>query len=59
MLANGTIVNVNRDNYPDLWLSLKGGSNNFGIVTAFEVETFDQGACLIYYLPLPSVIDNI
>lgn len=29
--------------YPDLWLALKGGSNNFGIVTRYDMEAFPQG----------------
>lgn len=32
-----------QDSHPDLWLALKGGSNNFGIVTSFTVISFDQG----------------
>ena len=36
----------------DLWTALKGGSNNFGIVTRFDMRTFRQGkqwAGLIVY----------
>lgn len=43
MLASGEIVNASQDEDPDLWLALKGGSNNFGIVTAFELEAIKQG----------------
>ncbi|KAL1961450.1 hypothetical protein VTO42DRAFT_178 [Malbranchea cinnamomea] len=39
VLANGTIVNANATSNPDLYASLKGGGNNFGIVTAFTLET--------------------
>ncbi|KAL9058179.1 MAG: hypothetical protein Q9162_001903 [Coniocarpon cinnabarinum] len=43
VLANGSTVHVNQSNYPDLWRALKGGSNNFGIVTSFDVVSFDSG----------------
>lgn len=37
VLADGRIVNVDKDNHSDLFRSLKGGSNNFGIVTKFTM----------------------
>jgi hypothetical protein len=43
VLAFGKIVNANETSYPDLYRSLKGGSNNFGVVTRFDMETFEQG----------------
>ena len=43
VLASGKIVDATADKNQDLWLALKGGSNNFGIVTAFELEAFEQG----------------
>ncbi|KAK3659757.1 hypothetical protein LTR56_001121 [Elasticomyces elasticus] len=43
VLATGITVNVTKSSYPDLWVALKGGSNNFGIVTAFESTAFKQG----------------
>ncbi|KLJ10859.1 hypothetical protein EMPG_13776 [Blastomyces silverae] len=38
VLTNGTIVNANREENADLWLALKGGGSNFGIVTRFDME---------------------
>ncbi|OJD15763.1 hypothetical protein AJ78_04020 [Emergomyces pasteurianus Ep9510] len=38
VLTNGTIVNANRGENADLWLALKGGGSNFGIVTRFDME---------------------
>ncbi|RYO79221.1 hypothetical protein DL762_008269 [Monosporascus cannonballus] len=38
VLANGTIVNANQTTNADLWRALKGGGNNFGIVTRFDLE---------------------
>ncbi|KAI0171913.1 hypothetical protein GGR52DRAFT_447046 [Hypoxylon sp. FL1284] len=39
VLADGRIVTANKDNHSDLFRALKGGSNNFGIVTSFTMET--------------------
>lgn len=43
VLGTGQIVNANSRTNPDLWKALKGGSNNFGIVTKFTLRAFDQG----------------
>ena len=43
VLANGSIVTVDEQHQPDLFHGLRGGSNNFGIVTRVDLETFDQG----------------
>jgi len=40
---DGEIVNVNKDSYPDIFFGLKGGFNNFGIVTNFNVRAIPQG----------------
>ena len=43
VLANGTIIDVNTKHNADLMRALRGGSNNFGIVTRFDLNTFVQG----------------
>jgi hypothetical protein len=43
VLASGDIVNANATENSDLWIALKGGSNNFGVVTRFDLLTFEQG----------------
>ncbi|KAL4730994.1 hypothetical protein ACLX1H_003036 [Fusarium chlamydosporum] len=40
VLSNGTVISVTSESYPDLFWALKGGSNNFGIVTKFRLATF-------------------
>lgn len=40
VIANGTVVNANKHSHPDLFWALKGGNNNFGIVTHFHLKTF-------------------
>ncbi|KAF2182060.1 FAD-binding domain-containing protein [Zopfia rhizophila CBS 207.26] len=41
--ATGEILQVNYQSFPDLYWALRGGGANFGIVTRFDVETFEQG----------------
>ncbi|TRX90561.1 hypothetical protein FHL15_008534 [Xylaria flabelliformis] len=43
VLANGSIVNANAQENLDLHWALKGGSNNFGIVTRVDLAAFEQG----------------
>ena len=43
VLANGTAVNANYKDNSDLWFALKGGSNNFGVVTRFDLNVFPLG----------------
>lgn len=40
VLYDGRIVNANARENRDLWISLKGGSGNFGLVTRFDMRTF-------------------
>ena len=41
--GKGEVLQVNKKSYPDLFWALKGGSNNFGIVTRFDLKTYPQG----------------
>lgn len=43
VFADGSIRDVNLKTYPDLFQALKGGGNNFGIVTRFDLATYPQG----------------
>ncbi|KAI1368143.1 putative FAD-binding oxidoreductase [Xylaria arbuscula] len=43
VLADGSIVNANKHSHADLWWALKGGANNFGIVTRFTLTTYPTG----------------
>jgi FAD/FMN-containing dehydrogenase len=38
--ASGIIVTASAKSYPDLYWALRGGGNNFGIVTRFNFRTF-------------------
>ncbi|KAL9121317.1 MAG: hypothetical protein Q9187_002128 [Circinaria calcarea] len=52
VLASGNVVNANAKENPDLWFALKGGSNNFGVITRLDLRTFPQEKLwggLVYY----------
>ncbi|KAL8652086.1 MAG: hypothetical protein Q9210_002897 [Variospora velana] len=40
VLADGTIATASESSNPGLWRALKGGSNNFGVVTSFVARSF-------------------
>ncbi|KAF9872407.1 FAD binding domain-containing protein [Colletotrichum karsti] len=40
VLANGTVVTATSTTHHDLWKSLKGGLNNLGLVTRFDMQAF-------------------
>ncbi|KAF8551799.1 FAD-binding domain-containing protein [Imleria badia] len=42
VMPNATAINVTETSSPDLFFALKGGLNNFGIVTRFTLKTFLQ-----------------
>lgn len=43
VLANGTVTTASATQNPDLFRALKGGGNNFGIVTTYVLQTYKQG----------------
>lgn len=43
VLANASVVKVSESSHPDLYFALRGGGNNFGIVTSFIVDGYEQG----------------
>lgn len=54
VLASGDLVRANADENADLWWALKGGLNNFGIVTSLKMKTFPSTEVwggLTYYMP--------
>ncbi|MCA6074345.1 FAD-binding oxidoreductase [Fulvivirga sedimenti] len=38
VLADGSVITVNKDKYPDLFWAIRGGGGNFGIVTSFKFQ---------------------
>jgi FAD/FMN-containing dehydrogenase len=53
VLASGAIVTASASTNPDLWRALKGGSNNFGIVTRFTARSFPSSKIWSGFLWLP------
>lgn len=43
VLSSGKIVQANKNSNAELFRALKGGTNNFGIVTRIDLPTFTQG----------------
>jgi FAD/FMN-containing dehydrogenase len=41
VLASGEIVNANAGINEDLWVVLKGGNSNLGVVTGFDLRIFE------------------
>jgi FAD/FMN-containing dehydrogenase len=40
VLGDGRVINASSTSEPDLYRALRGGGSNFGIITAFELETY-------------------
>lgn len=41
--ANGTILNANKTSNPDIFFSIRGGGNLFGVVTKYTLQTHPVG----------------
>ncbi|KAF2649454.1 FAD-binding domain-containing protein [Lophiostoma macrostomum CBS 122681] len=62
VLGSGEIANANATHHADLFRALKGGSNNFGIVSSISFRTYAQGEILAGniispFSQLPAVAD--
>ncbi|PVH99983.1 FAD-binding domain-containing protein [Periconia macrospinosa] len=62
--ASGDIVNANAQENSDLFIALRGGGNNFGVVTRYDLRTFKQGpfwgGSVYYFTPsFPSQIEAL
>jgi hypothetical protein len=55
VLASGEVTNANAETNHDLWAALKGGGNNFGVVTRYDLAIFRQdkmwGGKIFYFQP--------
>ncbi|KAF2498143.1 FAD-binding domain-containing protein [Lophium mytilinum] len=54
VLADGNVTTASETTNPDLWRALKGGSNNFGIVTRFTARAFPSTNIWGGFLYMPS-----
>ncbi|MGV3489980.1 MAG: LLM class flavin-dependent oxidoreductase [Devosia sp.] len=60
VVADGRLLRVDKDHYPDLFWAIRGAGGNFGVVTAFEFEAYPVGkvvfATFVYELTDPQSI---
>jgi hypothetical protein len=54
VLADGSIVTASASSNSDLWRALKGGANNFGVVTRFTARSFPSSDIWSGFLYIPS-----
>ncbi|KAK9799244.1 hypothetical protein SCARD494_02425 [Seiridium cardinale] len=64
VLGSGEVVNANVNENADLWKALRGGGNNFGVITRYDMRTFKQGpfwgGALYYFSPsFPSQVEAL
>lgn len=61
VLADGSVVEANESQNADLFRGLRGGGNNFGVVTRIDLKTFEQGQVWsgTIYSPLSTIDDQI
>ncbi|KAI1850162.1 hypothetical protein JX266_004541 [Neoarthrinium moseri] len=60
VLADGSVIEANEEQNTDLFRGLRGGSNNFGLVTRIDLKTFEQGLLWTgtVYHPLSTIDDH-
>ncbi|ESK81661.1 putative fad dependent oxidoreductase [Moniliophthora roreri MCA 2997] len=58
VMPNGTFVKVTNETNSDLFFALKGGFNNFGIVTSFTMRAFPQTDVWIAQVAYPMNASN-
>jgi len=54
VLADGQIVHTDAQNHPDLYWAIRGGSGNFGVVTAFDLKLYSLTETLSGMLIYPN-----
>ncbi|ORY10764.1 hypothetical protein BCR34DRAFT_341023 [Clohesyomyces aquaticus] len=54
VIASGSVITASESSNPQLWRALKGGSNNFGIVTRFTARSFPSTNIWSGFLYFPS-----
>jgi hypothetical protein len=57
--ADGKLLQVDKDNHPDLFWAIRGGGGNFGVVTRFKFQLHDLGDVIGGMLLLPATPEVI
>ena len=57
--ADGDLLRVDAETYPDLFWAIRGGGGNFGVATRFRFRLHDVGTILGGMLVLPASADTI
>ncbi|KAI0159987.1 putative glucooligosaccharide oxidase [Hypoxylon sp. FL1284] len=50
LLANGTLINASKTENKDVYWGLMGAGSNFGIVTKYELDTFEPPANVTWFV---------
>ncbi|RYP21127.1 hypothetical protein DL765_002416 [Monosporascus sp. GIB2] len=58
VLANGNVVIASASEHPELWRVLKGGSNNFGIVTRFTLRSMPSAPLWVGQMIAPAAFQK-
>ncbi|KAH7378975.1 FAD binding domain-containing protein [Cadophora sp. MPI-SDFR-AT-0126] len=62
VVASGDILKASKDQNPDLFWAMRGAGHNFGLVTEFEFQAFEQGdmwAGVLAFKPAPPVVAQV
>jgi len=57
--ADGQVLQIDKDTYPDLFWAIRGGGGNFGVVTKCKYKLHELGECYGGLLFLPATADVI
>jgi hypothetical protein len=61
-LANGEVKKASASENPDLFWAIRGAGQNFGVITEFVFQAYDQGevwAGMLIFPPTPEVIKKV
>lgn len=62
VLASGEVVKASKSENADLFWALSGAGQNFGVVTEFVLQAYDQGevwAGMLIFPPTPEVVEKL
>ncbi len=57
--ADGQVLQIDQEHYPDLFWAIRGGGGNFGVVSKFKYTLHNLSGCYGGMLLLPATADTI